>query len=636
MKSTNAVMPAVFLAAVCAALWIPSSVYGQLTAAQNRELSRIRSDLNKVGSLVRRNKLDDAEKILNEVETRLKEIGKEADLKPNSKLLAGLYKSLEVQRHAHLMKKDPEEAKRQEEAKTTVSFRKHVAPILQEKCCECHGDKACGELHLDSFAGMKKGGKTGPVLVIGEPLQSLMMRRILARDEKNRMPPADAPALSKKEIQILGVWVKQGAKYDADDEELELQQLLKAPPPPVQVSRATGDETVSFKRDIAPFMVMYCLRCHSGARPQGDLSLETIEGFMRGGRKGACIVPGDPEKSLVYQLMGSFDEAIRMPIEPTVKVTKKNYDDMGIWIKEGAKYDGDDPRIPIEELNPTEDMVKAKKFGGMSAEEFVTHRETHTAEQWKEALPDQEPRSLKTKQILFYGNIPEGRMAEVAKWTEKHFETLRDIFQFGEDLQVWKGKLTVFLAKDEDSYQKLTSVILSGQTFGPTGSCMQITEIYDDAFIALQDTGDKSTADTPTLQFNLLNQLTEAYMATSKTFYPEWLRLGLGPALAAEEIRGRDKYTDELRYAAAEAVKGLETPTAVFEDGAFFSSDDTRPVGFTLVQFLLKRGRAKILGQFIKALEDGGDVANSLRVVYRAELEAIVKGYLPTLKTRRR
>jgi hypothetical protein len=51
-------------------------------------------------------------------------------------------------------------------------FEAKIRPILVERCYKCHSvesRKRKGELWLDSRAGLLEGGKSGPVLVPGDP-----------------------------------------------------------------------------------------------------------------------------------------------------------------------------------------------------------------------------------------------------------------------------------------------------------------------------------------------------------------------------------------------------------------------------------------------------------------------------------
>ena len=54
-------------------------------------------------------------------------------------------------------------------------FEQKIRPVLTRKCYECHsGDaaKAKGHLVLDTRAGLRKGGDSGPAIVPGRPNES--------------------------------------------------------------------------------------------------------------------------------------------------------------------------------------------------------------------------------------------------------------------------------------------------------------------------------------------------------------------------------------------------------------------------------------------------------------------------------
>lgn len=99
-------------------------------------------------------------------------------------------------------------------------FEKQVRPLLVKRCYECHGGtKAKGGLSLETAAGWKKGGETGPAIVPGKPDQSLLIDAINYRSME--MPPADKGGkLSADEIGILTAWVEMGAPDPRDGSEL--------------------------------------------------------------------------------------------------------------------------------------------------------------------------------------------------------------------------------------------------------------------------------------------------------------------------------------------------------------------------------------------------------------------------------
>lgn len=62
---------------------------------------------------------------------------------------------------------------------------------------------------------------------------------------------------------------------------------------------AEEPEPASFEKHILPILRAKCLACHSGAAPQGKLSLATVASIVAGGASGRAIVAGSSEKSLL-------------------------------------------------------------------------------------------------------------------------------------------------------------------------------------------------------------------------------------------------------------------------------------------------------------------------------------------------
>lgn len=91
-------------------------------------------------------------------------------------------------------------------------FETRVRPVLAEHCYECHSqnsDEIKGSLQLDSLASILKGGSRGPVLVTGDPENSLLIQSIKHQDLK--MPPGKS--LTDNQITDLSKWVAMGAPY---------------------------------------------------------------------------------------------------------------------------------------------------------------------------------------------------------------------------------------------------------------------------------------------------------------------------------------------------------------------------------------------------------------------------------------
>ena len=110
-----------------------------------------------------------------------------------------------------------------------VSFRNQVAPILLENCTSCHGPKkAEGGYRLDSFAQLQKAGDSGVMpLTIQDGKHSEMVRRLVTTEETERMPAQREP-LAPEAIELIARWQAEGSKFDGDDPQLPLFELVPA------------------------------------------------------------------------------------------------------------------------------------------------------------------------------------------------------------------------------------------------------------------------------------------------------------------------------------------------------------------------------------------------------------------------
>jgi hypothetical protein len=114
------------------------------------------------------------------------------------------------------------------------NFAKDVAPIFAKYCAGCHnGTDHEGELSLDTFAELQKGGDHGAVVVPGRADASLLIRALTGEVEP-KMPPEDNPRPTDTEIELLRKWIDAGA---AGPEGTEMPlPVLKTP----QIAAAAG------------------------------------------------------------------------------------------------------------------------------------------------------------------------------------------------------------------------------------------------------------------------------------------------------------------------------------------------------------------------------------------------------------
>jgi len=93
-----------------------------------------------------------------------------------------------------------------------VSYFHEIVPIFKRSCTGCHHPgKLKGGLDLTVYQAFKKGGKTGPSFVSGDPKKSQILDEI-SGDEPSM--PKEGDPLSRAEIALIERWIIEGAKDD--------------------------------------------------------------------------------------------------------------------------------------------------------------------------------------------------------------------------------------------------------------------------------------------------------------------------------------------------------------------------------------------------------------------------------------
>jgi hypothetical protein len=109
----------------------------------------------------------------------------------------------------------------------------------------------------------------------------------------------------------------------------------------------TARPPVSFSRDVAPIISKHCMPCHAEDQfNPSELSLDSYELLMKGGKHGASVKPGKSSESvLVQKLLENPPFGDRMPLDPRKKRKKEPMkpltdEEIGIiteWVNQGAK-----------------------------------------------------------------------------------------------------------------------------------------------------------------------------------------------------------------------------------------------------------------------------------------------------------
>ena len=99
---------------------------------------------------------------------------------------------------------------------------------------------------------------------------------------------------------------------------------------------ADGQEAPDFHKDVLPILEKYCVACHFGDEGEAELGLDTYEGLMQGGTRGAIITPGHGALSRMVRMMTGAAEPA-MPPEDNEPPSAEEIAILQAWIDAGAK-----------------------------------------------------------------------------------------------------------------------------------------------------------------------------------------------------------------------------------------------------------------------------------------------------------
>jgi len=100
----------------------------------------------------------------------------------------------------------------------TYTYSRDISPILTENCFACHGPDAAARearLRLDVREDATAPNRRGRIAIVpGDAEASTAFQRMLSTDEDEIMPPPEShKILSKDQIEMLRVWINEGAVY---------------------------------------------------------------------------------------------------------------------------------------------------------------------------------------------------------------------------------------------------------------------------------------------------------------------------------------------------------------------------------------------------------------------------------------
>ncbi len=211
-------------------------------------------------------------------------------------------------------------------------FKTNVFPILSQNCYRCHNGAVAGRLRLDSREEILKGGKRGTALVPGDPDKSLMIEAV-RQTGLLKMPLGGK--LNDEQVAALVAWVKMGAPW-AD-------VPWPTPNAAPQVMNVSSQGNSFFATSVRPLLIARCFSCHTDTA-NSDLRVDSREALLKGGKRGAALVPGDPDKSLLIQAVEQTGD-LKMPKDG--KLSPEEVQTLITWVKMGAPWDASEHAQPV-------------------------------------------------------------------------------------------------------------------------------------------------------------------------------------------------------------------------------------------------------------------------------------------------
>ncbi len=125
----------------------------------------------------------------------------------------------------------------------------------------------------------------------------------------------------------------------------------------VNENAPTAEAIEFFESKIRPLLLSRCTECHGESDPEGELSLMSREGLIRGGTLGPTVVPGKPKESLLMSAI-NHDGFLKMP--PKEKLPTSELALLSKWILIGAPWPATKAKADTHKPNRESDAVSEK------------------------------------------------------------------------------------------------------------------------------------------------------------------------------------------------------------------------------------------------------------------------------------
>lgn len=403
-----------------------------------------------------------------------------------------------------------------------VSFQATIAPLIAQKCGNCHVREARGNTSLATAADIAAH------VFPGDSGRSYLFEIV----DNNTMPPNNNK-LTDDEKKTLKQWIEEGGQLDAGQTMFDLRPLVQPEPSAnmAEVPRATENDTVFFSKDIAPLLAESCNGCHIAANNlRGGLSVENYSRLMRGGDSGAIVVAGNPGESLLIKKLKGTADGQQMPINRP-KWTTEQIELISTWIREGARFDALDPNQSVVSL------AQRAAIQGMSAEQLQQRRADLLIKNWKLALVDQPYQKGESDHFAWIAGdkVDAKRIEQWVKIAEQEFRQRQEGLAVAADNPFAQGRIALFIPGSNYDYTEFAKMLSRRDATGSQRGYWD--QSLEGPYIVLSASMTDEQVDE-----NLPQWVGSAMVANIAPSLPSWFCDSVAMALQ-EDRRGRGRPT---------------------------------------------------------------------------------------------
>ncbi len=418
-----------------------------------------------------------------------------------------------------------------------VSFVNQVAPIIVNKCGNCHVSEERGSFSAASFTALDQSA----MITYAMPDQSRLIEVI----ESGEMPQGNLK-IEPDELKVLKAWVAEGAKFDGDDPDASLASFRPTTPvADIGAMALTGKETVSFGLHVAPVLLENCARCHIARNPRGNFNMADLAGILRGGNRGPAFKPGGSAVSeIILRMRGEGRDV--MP--PGGKLDDEAIQTVATWIDEGARFDRADISLPLK-------AVAAKGLAGsLDHEQLLDMRKEASQKLWKLAYSDLAFSETATDNFFVMGTGAETRLATIATQAESLAKRTAAVLKSPGDAPFAKGNVALFVVDKRYDFSEFGKMVEKRQFPRTVGSSWKAD--VAEAYVVLLAPFSATESD---YELTLAKDLAAVHVSGWNPTIPRWFADGMAWWTVAKMFR-RHKALATLDQNATAAAASMKQP----------------------------------------------------------------------------